>query len=73
MAAAYRIPRRLTFFCITLVRLRTKFPYHFDSTVMAGTEMKARIVSCQEMKNMNINTPMAWTNDRRKTFTLSVT
>ena len=59
--------------CMTFVRLRTKLPYHFDKIVIAGTEINAKIESCQDKTNMKIKTPIAWTSERRKTFTFNVT
>ena len=50
-----------------------KFPYHFDNTVIAGTEMNARMDNCHETTNMKISTPIAWTRDRRNMLTFRVT
>jgi len=63
----------LTFFCISLVRLRRKFPYHLDNAVTTGTEIKAIIDSCHDMTNIKMRTPIAWTTDLKKTLTFRVT
>lgn len=62
-----------TLVCMTLVKLRINCPYHLDKTVMAGTEMKARMDNCHDTMNIKIKTPMACTNERKNTLTLRVT
>lgn len=55
------------FVCMTLVRLRTKLPYHFDRTVITGTLINANNDSCHDTININISTPITCTNDLKKT------